>query len=239
MKKFETIAATTAPNGASVTLHRRGSDLFIHLDGEELMSTRSSESESALASLALHGLQGGERPQVLIGGLGLGFTLRSALTILPPAAVVTVAELLPAVVEWNRTYVDASRAALDDPRVRIVTRDVMAVMADGCGSRFQAILLDVDDGPSAVCFESNLGLYDREGLAQLKGCLAPGGVLAVWSAQTDPMFARRMRKSGFRVRVQSVRSHRQRGPRYTVFLGQKESPQARGRRSQIRRGGGN
>ena len=221
MRPFETLAGTTAPSGAPVTLHRRGSDLFIHLDGEELMSTRTFESEAALAELALRSLEPVQRPRVLLGGLGLGFTLRSALALLPPEAVVVVAELLPAVIEWNRTWLPESRAALDDPRVRVVARDVMAVLAQGPRQSQQAILLDVDDGPSAVCFESNLELYSRDGLALLRASLVPQGVLAVWSAQADPLFAKRMRKSGFRVRVEPVRGHRQRGARYFVFLGSK------------------
>jgi spermidine synthase len=221
MRPFETLASTTAPNGAPVTLHRRGSDLFIHLDGEELMSTRTFESEAALAELALRDLDKGRGLRVLIGGLGLGFTLRSALSILPTDARVTVAELLPAVIEWNRAYVPASRAALNDSRVRVTPGDVMGVLGAGSNSEYEAILLDVDDGPSAVCFEANLGLYSRDGLARIRAALVPGGVLGVWSAQADPLFAKLMRKSGFQVRVKPVRGHRQRGARYFVFLGTK------------------
>jgi spermidine synthase len=231
MKPFEAVASTVAPNGASVTLHRRGEDLFVHLDGEELMSTRTSDSETALAELAIGEIGSSTRPTVLIGGLGLGFTLRAALERLPVNARVVVAELLPAIVEWNRAHLPASRAALADRRVELVTLDVAAVLGQTSRRPFDAILLDVDDGPSAVCFESNLGLYDRSGLERLVGRLASGGVLAVWSAQADPVFARTMRKAGLRVRVQTVRGHRQRGARYTVFLGLKQaSARSRGRR---------
>lgn len=217
-----------------MTLHRRGSDLFIHLDGEELMSTRSFESEVALAELSLRDMETGQHPRVLIGGLGLGFTLRSALAFLPPQAKVTVAEMLPAVIEWNRKHVPASQTALGDRRVQVLTQDVAAVLDATPQSRFDAILLDVDDGPSAVCFESNQGLYRREGLSRLKSRLAAGGVLAIWSAQSDPSFAKLMRKAGFAVRVETVRGHRRKGARYSVFLGRRQSSLEKRRKSRGR-----
>ena len=219
MKPLETVDSTVAPSGAPVTLLRRGSDLFIHLGGEELMSTRTFESEEALAELALRQLVDARCPRVLIGGLGLGYTLRSALALLPPHAEVTVVELLPAIIEWNREYVPTSRTALSDPRVRVLAQDVNAVLARTARSSYNAILLDVDDGPSSVCFESNLGLYGRQGLAHLKECLTTDGILAVWSAQSDPWFAKVMRKSGFDVRVETARGHRRKGARYSIFLG--------------------
>jgi len=231
MKPLETVATTVTPSGAPVTLLRRGNDLFIHLDGEELMSTRSFESEEALAELALGQLVNARCPRVLIGGLGLGYTLRSALTLLPPDGEVTVVELLPAVIEWNREYLPASRAALRDPRVRVIAQDVVAVLSRAARSSYNAILLDVDDGPSSVCFESNLGLYGRQGLAQLKQCLTADGILAVWSAQSDPPFAKLMRKSGFDVRVKAARGHRRKGARYSVFLGRVSGSPRKSRRS--------
>ena len=183
------------------------------------MSSRSHASESALAELALRDLPATGCPRVLIGGLGLGYTLRSALAMLPRRAEVTVAELLPAVIEWNRSFIPASGKALGDSRVRIRAQDVTAVLSEASAGSFDAILLDIDDGPSAVCFRSNLGLYDRDGLMRLKRCLTDGGVLAVWSAQSDPSFAKLMRKCGYEVRIESVRGHRQKGPRYVIFLG--------------------
>lgn len=227
MKPFELVESTTAPDGTQVSLHRRGEDLFIHLDGEELMSTRTSDSESDLAALAIDEAGEQSNPRVLIGGLGLGFTLRAALDRLPDRAQVVVAELLPEIVEWNRKYLAGSRSALADRRVSLVIGDVAGVLERSQQRPFDAVLLDIDDGPSAVCFESNLGLYSRRGLEMIKQRLRPGGVLAIWSAQEDPVFVRTMRKTGLQVRVRTVRGHARRGARYTVFLGLNRRPAGR------------
>ncbi|MDH3255329.1 MAG: hypothetical protein OEM62_10085 [Acidobacteriota bacterium] len=230
MKPFETVATARISDGTLLALHRRGDDLFIHLDGEELMSSRCHGSEAALAELSLAEMPATGYPRVLIGGLGLGYTLRSALAMLPPRAEVTVAELLPAVIEWNRRLIPESARALADPRVRLRIQDVAAVLSEAPAGRYEAILLDVDDGPSAVCFRSNLGLYERDGLLRLKRCLTDGGVLAVWSAQSDPSFAKLMRRCGYDVRTQSVRGYRRKGSRYVVFLGRNVDTRRRGGR---------
>lgn len=217
MKPFETLATTRTAEGLALTLHRRGRDYFINLDGEELMSTRRNRSEAALAELAWRELGEVSRPVVLIGGLGLGYTLRAALDGLPPAGRLVVSELFAAVVEWNLEYLERSATALTDPRVEIVQRDVWSVIA-GSVDRFDAILLDVDNGPSAWCLESNGRLYGREGIAAVRRSLKRRGLLGIWSAYADPSFVRLLRASGFEARTETVRARGEKGSRHTIFL---------------------
>jgi spermidine synthase len=215
VKAFETLDELLTPEGQRLSFHRRDGDYFVYLDGEELMSSRAPGSERALAELACGGLGGGAR--LLIGGLGLGFTLRAALDVLPRDARVVVAELFDKVIEWNRAYLGAlQRGALDDPRTRIVHADVWELVRDG--GPWDAILLDVDNGPEAWCFAPNRRLYDRAGLERIRTALAPGGVVAFWSAQPDPGFLKRLRKGGFEARAHGVRAHRGRGARHVVLV---------------------
>lgn len=215
MKTFETLDRFVTPDGQNLTFHRRDGDSFVYLDGEELMSSRAPGSERALAELSCAHLSG--RPRVLVGGLGLGFTLRAALDVLPPAAEVVVAEVFACVIEWNRKFVpDLQGDALTDPRTRIVHVDVReAIRGDG---PWDAILLDVDNGPEACCLESNQRLYDRRGLQQILEALAPRGVAAFWSSQRNDRFLKDLRKSGFDACSTTVRSRGDRGSRHTVFL---------------------
>jgi len=216
MKPFETLDSVKTPEGRVLSLHRRDGGFFILLDREELMATRAPGSEVALAEFGCKDLPS-KAPRVLIGGLGLGFTLRAALDVLPSAAEVVVAEVFPAVVEWNRTHLkDLQGDALSDRRTRIVTADVWNLLEEE-GS-FDAVLLDVDNGPQAACLEVNDRLYERAGMAKIRRALKPGGMLAVWSASTDPMFVKSLRKGGFDARAQNVRSHGLKGNRHTIFL---------------------
>jgi len=220
MRPFETLHGTTTPDGARLSLHHRNGEYFIHLDGEELMSTRRTGSESALATLAWQALDDRKHPQVLIGGLGFGYTLRAALEVLPPRARVVVAEIYPSVVEWNREHLEPlHRQTLEDERVVIRNANVWDLLGDR--QSFDAILLDVDNGPSAWCLSSNGRLYDREGLQRIRASLTPGGVLAIWSAYEDAAFLKRLGKSGFSARVERVRDHRQKGAHHKIFLAQK------------------
>ena len=219
MKAFETLDRLTTPEGRALTFHRRDGDYFVYLDGDELMSSRAPGSERALAELAcaeLGALPGG-RPRVLIGGLGLGFTLRAALDALPARAEVVVAELFARVIEWNRTWLaELQGGALTDRRTRIVHADVWDLVRRE--APWDAILLDVDNGPEAWCFEANRRLYDRRGLGRIRAALAPGGVAAFWAAQGDPGFLKLLRKSGFTARRYPVRAHGRRGARHAVFV---------------------
>jgi spermidine synthase len=212
MKAFETLASHTSPAGHLLTLHHRDGDYFVHLNGEELMATRSPDSERALATLACGDL--GARSRVLIGGLGLGYTLRAALDVLPADAKVVVAELFACIIDWNRRFLpDLQAGALTDPRTTIRNVDVWREIERG--GPWHGILLDVDNGPEAPCLEDNDRLYDRRGLAVIRKALAPGGVVAFWSAQRNERFLKTLRKSGFSARCQSVKG---RGVRHQVFV---------------------
>jgi spermidine synthase len=212
MKPFETLARHTSPAGHTLTLHHRDGDYFVHLDGEELMATHSPDSERALATLACRDL--GPRPRVLIGGLGLGYTLRAALDVLPEDAEVVVAELFACVIDWNRTIVpDLQGGALTSPRTRIRNVDVWREIQRG--GPWDSILLDVDNGPEAPCLEINSRLYDRRGLGAIRKALAPRGVVAFWSAQRNERFLKTVRKSGFVTRCHSVKGG---GVRHQIFV---------------------
>jgi len=220
MRPFKTLHSTTTPDGTRLSLHHRDGDYFIHLDGEELMSTRRTGSESALATLAWKALDKRKHPRFLIGGLGFGYTLRAVLEALPARAEVVVAEIYPSVVEWNREHLEPlHRRTLEDKRVTIRNTDVWNLLGDR--QSFDAILLDVDNGPSAWCLGTNGRLYDRKGLQRIRASLTPGGVLAVWSAYEDAAFLKRLGKGGFSARVERVRDHLQKGAHHKIFLAQK------------------
>jgi spermidine synthase len=165
-----------------------------------------------------------KQPCVLVGGLGMGFTLRATLDFLPPDAIVEVAELVPAVVDWNRGPLGPLAGhPLKDRRVRVHVGDVAVMLGAGPG-RFDAVLLDVDNGPAAFTSSDNARLYDDRGLAAARAALKIGGVLAVWSARDDRKFEQRLRYGGFTVEVERVRARLKKGgPRHTIFLGHKPS----------------
>ncbi len=214
----ELIDTTQVPGGGEMRLVRRGQDWFIMLGREELMSSRMSGSEEALATLACDRV--GADARVLVGGYGMGFTLRTLLARLGPKAHVTVAELVPAVIAWARgPMADFAAGCLDDRRVAVVEDDVGAVMRGGRG-KFDAILLDVDNGPDGLTRKGNNGLYTMTGLTAARDALSPGGVLAVWSAASDDVFARRMRDAGFAVEEVVVRARASgKGARHVIWVG--------------------
>ena len=200
----------------------RGGEYVILAGGRSLMSSRMHGSEEALATFTCRAVRTLEQPSVLVGGLGMGFTLRATLDLLPPRASVLVAELVPAVVDWNRGPLGPLAGyPLKDPRVAIEIGDVAVTLRSSPG-RFDAVLLDVDNGPAAFTAPHNAGLYDDRGLAAARAALKVGGVLAVWSAWEDRKFEHRLRYGGFTVEVQRVRARlRKGGPRHTIFLGYK------------------
>jgi len=222
VKPVELLGETLGPDGTVMKLMRRDDEYVILADGATLMSSRMHGSEEALATLACRRLRIIERPSVLIGGLGMGFTLRAALDLLSLDATVVVAELVPAVVEWNRGPLGALAGhPLKDARVRVKIADVGATLHSGAG-QFDAVLLDVDNGPSAFTDSSNAELYDERGIAAARAALKVDGVLAVWAAREDGKFEQRLRAGGFDVQVQRVRGRLNRGgPRHTIFLGHK------------------
>ena len=197
--------ATMPGGGGTLRLMQRGQEYSIMADGGiELMNSRLSGSEEALARLTAERLAGRPAPRVLIGGLGMGFTLRAALAAFGPDARVTVAELVPEVVDWARGPMGhVHGASLDDPRVEIAVGDVAGAIGRGGGD---AILLDVDNRPEGLTRRANDGLYDAAGLAAAKAALNPGGVLAVWSSAPHAVFSRRVRQAGFAVEELKVKA---------------------------------
>lgn len=218
MKPFETLDEFATPDGQRLSLHHRDGDYYIDLDGHELMSTRVHGSETALGALACGPLRGRRGCRVLIGGLGLGFTLRAVLDRLPQDARVVQAEVFDTVVQWHHTHLRGLGVPFDDPRVEVRIGDVAAMVRQAGNEPYDAILLDTDNGPDAMCIDSNAGLYDDTGIALIATALRAGGTLAVWSAHPDPAFAKRLRRGGFRVQQETVRGNRRKGPRHTIFL---------------------
>jgi spermidine synthase len=223
MRPWETLAtATEDGTGLVLQRHRTGRDeggrddeYVIRVDGHVLMTSAAHTSEEALCDVVQQQLAGVQRPRVLIGGLGLGFTLRAFLDALPNAAIV-VAEISPAIVEWNRTFLaPLSRDALSDARADVVVGDVRAAIKRG---GWDAIVLDVDNGPWALSKRSNAALYGVTGLHAAKDALSGRGVLVVWSAGEDRAFVKRMQKVGFTARTRLVRSG---GSRHVLFIGTK------------------
>jgi spermidine synthase len=220
MKPWETLSRARMPDGGELTLVRHPSEVAILLDGDRLMTSRMHGSEDALAVLGCERARTEARPRVLIGGLGMGYTVRAALNVLPPAAVVVVAELVPAIVEWNRGAVaDLAGRPLDDPRVQVEIGDVVAIIRGSSGA-FDSVMLDVDNGPEALTAAPNASLYDDRGIAAIRRSLRPGGTLAVWAIRDDVRFERRLRSAGFTVRRTHVPSRptRRRGLKHTVLL---------------------
>jgi len=202
-------------------LYQRGDEFSIKIPGRgELMNSRVHGSEKALADLACARITHCGQPRILIGGLGMGFTLAAALQALGPSAEVVVAELVPEVVQWNREIMGApSGHPLADPRSTVYVGDV-ADQIRGQRAAFDAILLDVDNGPEAMIRRENDWLYTVAGLEAMLGALRPGGVLAVWSAGPDRLFTSRLVNAGFRVKEEVVRPHRAgKGPRHVIWLG--------------------
>jgi spermidine synthase len=218
MKPWEFLAEATSADGAILKLTRHDGELMIVADGAPLMSSRMHGSEEALATLGCRRARLLPKPCVLVGGLGMGFTLRAALDLLPSAATVVVAELLPAVVEWNRGVLGPLAGhPLDDRRVRIEERDVAQVLRSNRAG-FDAVLLDTDNAPRALTVHGNAALYSDRGIADARTALKPGGTLAIWSSYDDQRFVQRLRSGGFDVAVERVRGRLTTGPQHVIFL---------------------
>ncbi len=199
-------------------LMQRGADFMITLGRNELMNSRMSGSEEALATLACDRMPPGARPNLLIGGLGMGFTLRAALGVLGKSASVTVVELVPEVIAWGRgPMVDLFAGCLDDPRVQIIEGDVGAVIQTAHAT-YDAILMDVDNGPDGLTRQSNNGLYTDAGLRAARSALRPGGVLTVWSSAPDARFVPRLQRAGFIVEEVVVRANGAKGARHVIWV---------------------
>ncbi len=218
MKPLERLGEARTPNGTVLTLYRHDGAYLIKADGVELMSTRRHLSEDRLAEVACAPYRDTPRARVLIGGLGLGFTLRAALRALPADAEVVVAELVADVVAWNSNPEYAlSHEAMQDLRVRIVHDDVVNVLrADAVG--FNAIMLDTDNGPDGMLMSENARLYAQRGIALTMNALRPGGTIAYWSVGDDPKFAGQLQHAGLAVETLRVRAHDTSGPMHTLYV---------------------
>jgi spermidine synthase len=208
LKPTVTIDTAQTPGGSELVLYQHDDSFFIRVDGEILMHSRQHESELELARLGCAHLAEEPEPAVLIGGLGLGYTLRQCLDMLNPKAVVTLCELMPAVIEWNREYLGVLAGyPLSDKRVRVKQVDVVKHLARNEGA-FDAILLDVDNGPSAMTDAANSRLYGRRGIQTCSRALKPRGCLAVWSAEASKPYEQALVRAGLAVRRYRVPAYK-------------------------------
>ncbi len=219
MKPRDLIATAQIPDGGELSLFRHDGNFTIVLGGNELMSSRTSGSEEALALMTCERLRDAAAPHLLIGGYGMGFTLRAALGRLGPEARVTVAEIVPEIIDWARgPMAHLTGDCLDDPRLDVVIADVAARIDHGRG-RYDAILLDVDNGPDGLMRAANSEIYAMQGLVLAREALKRGGVLAIWSAWKDDVFARRLRHAGFEVEEVAVRARANgKGARHVIWF---------------------
>ena len=221
---------STRVTGSDVELRlmQRGAEFSMKIGSNELMNSRLSGSEEALATLACRRIEAVEAPHLLIGGLGMGFTLRAALAVLGPKARITVAELVPAVIAWAKgPMAEIFGDSLIDTRGRILCADVIDVIGSHAAA-FDAILLDVDNGPEGLIRKANDALYDLKGLTAIRRALRPGGVLAVWSSGPHPVFSKRLRDAGFDVNEVALRATtRRRGVRHLIWFATKKSQAAK------------
>lgn len=224
MKLFEKIATANIPsNGGQLSLFRREDEFSIRLSGVrgELMNSRVFNSEQELAKLGCAHIQTKDNAKVLVGGLGMGYTLAAALASVAPSAKVTVAELIPEVVEWNNGPLgECAGMPIADARTEVCLGDI-AVLIKQKKPIFDAILLDVDNGPEGITHTNNNWLYSAGGLQALYSSLCPEGMLAVWSAGADSMFVIQLKKAGFSVTVRTVRARPSKGSHHTIFLAKK------------------
>jgi len=222
MKPWETLARTKLKDGTELALRRHPSETVIEVNGQSLMSSRQHASEEALARLGCADAAKVPRPRVMIGGLGMGYTLRAALDLLPADAVVVVSELVPEVADWNRgPLADLAGRPLDDARVQLEIGDVVKLIRNTPG-KFDAILLDVDNGPTDMTIASNKKLYGGTGLAAARAALNPAGTLAVWSQTNEPDFERRLRAAGFEVRQERVHARAHKGSKHTIVIARRQ-----------------
>ena len=218
MKPQVTLERTMTPDGTELILYERDGVFSIRVNGLELMSSRAHGSEEEMAELVLGQLKT-RHPRVLVGGLGMGYTLRAVLDRTSFSSQITVAVLLPEIVQWNRAHLaHLAGFPLDDERATLVVEDVGRVLASEPDS-FDAILLDVDNGPAALTDQRNARLYLAEGLATIGRSLRRGGILGVWSASPDREYERALKRAGFRFRVEMVPARRgAKGPKHTIFI---------------------
>jgi spermidine synthase len=223
MIPFRNLAEARTPDGSRLTLHEHDGDYFIKLDGRQLMSSSSTSSELLLAERACEHLTPHREPRVLIGGLGLGFSLKRVLEMVGNGATVQVAELVPEVIEWNRKLLAAVNGRLlSDPRVEALSADVFALLRGAKQGSYNAILLDVDNGPTSFVQTKNARIYNRRGLGLIRNALAPSGRVAFWSADPEPAFLETLRRSGFEAEEVPAKAH-ERAKRFAhrIYVGER------------------
>lgn len=221
MKPRKIVDLVVTPDNRELVLYEQDTAFEIQIDSDDLMTSRAHGSEDEMARIAFETLGFRAAPRVLIGGLGMGFTLRATLDLLGDrkGASVVVAEVFPAVVRWNRgPLAHLAKRPLEDRRVEVEESDVARVLASS-DQQFDIVLLDVDNGPDAMTLDSNRRLYSERGLEESVRSLKPGGVLAVWSAGDDPRFTDRLRRSGLETRVHRVRERPGKGAQHVIFVG--------------------
>ncbi len=228
MKPTIKLAEASAPGGAKLSLHEHDGAFTVRLNGQALMDSRVAASELMIGELATERFPRFGKSRVLIGGLGLGFTLRSALEGVGPHGIVELAELIPAMVDWNRTHLARLNGALvDDRRVVLHACDVWQVLGRTDGVRFDAVILDTDNGPSAMVQPQNARLYDERGIARVFGALKVGGRAVIWSASHDRAYEKRLTQAGFTVRVVPAKLHAAaKRPAYILYVADKVPPPA-------------
>jgi spermidine synthase len=221
MISFRNLAETRTPDGARFSLHEHDGEYFLKLNGRQLMGSNSTVSELLLADLACKFRHQTDRPTILIGGLGLGFSLRRVLEIVGPNALAQVAELLPEVIAWNRDFLqNLNGSLLNDRRVEVLAKDVFDCIKNG-PSRYDAILLDVDNGPTSFVQAKNSRLYNGKGLAMIRRSLRPGGRVAFWSAEPEPLFLTSLTRAGFRAEEFDAKSHeRAKRAAHRIYVGE-------------------
>ncbi len=214
MKKWVLLDSAATPEGKTLTLHEHDGSRSIRIDGAELMNTRERASEEQLALITCAPIKHQPHLRILIGGLGLGFTMRTVLATLAADAKVDVVELIPAIIRWNELPAD--------DRLSVMTGDVVETIRKSANT-YDGILLDIDNGPEALTTRANGRLYTRQGLAQIFSALRPGGHLGVWSVDDDPRFSKLMEQCGFATNIHHSRAHTTSGGRRTIFTGRKAS----------------
>ena len=213
VKPYIQLDKTSMPDGTLLSLHKHGGEFILEYNGLELMSTGLTLSERMLADLGCVDLLEGattrpEHPRVLIGGLGMGFTLKRVLELVGSPATVDVAELMNHVIEWNRTYlVEHNGPSLEDPRTNVILADLFDCLGEG--HLYDAILIDIDDTPDALITEDNVKLYTPSFLTLLRNSLNPGGCLAYWMAMPSPKLEKALKKTGFSLKEYPAKSHEQ------------------------------
>jgi spermidine synthase len=238
MKRWICLDTALMPDGQTISLNEHDGSYSVQIGGAELMSTRRHASEEKIAELACAHAAEIRGARVLIGGLGFGFTLQAALSVLRSDAAIVVAEIQASVISWNRNpLLPLAATAMADARVTVLQQDVRDVICKSQGD-FDSIILDVDNGPAALSTSGNRRLYELEGLTMARGALRPNGCLAVWSAGADAAFEKLLARAGFVVEVQRCRAHAKSGGWHTIFLARRQAvsvpigvASSRGRRS--------